>query len=340
MTIRVRCPNGHLLGVPDDREGTRIRCPKCKEPFEAEALADKPEPRKPAARTPPDSKKPASPSRKRRDADDDDDEGDTGSAATPEERRKQRQRDRREGLRKVSLGLLLHIIRLWATTVLIFFLLLGVVFASIVAASAQPNVERLSNEATAIFSAIAFGCAILVIVLAASLPILGLVGSGFCCFVPAKAEARGLIITSIVFDVVALLASLLQMLAFLFVSDPAKRERFEQLVQAGGIFFSFAALFAFILFMRQVAFYLKKTLLASAAMNVATWLIVVVITGPVVYLGLIFLSVLIVVMLGPVLSVGALFLVIIIWFALFYYLWFRPVLSLIANVRGAIEESV
>jgi hypothetical protein len=333
LSIRVRCPNGHGLSVPDERKGVRVRCPKCKELFRADPLDETPDKREAVP------KKKAPVRAAARLNDDDDDTGD-GSPETPEERRKLRQTDRKVRLRKVSLGLLLHIIRMWGITVLIFFTLLYSIFSGIAAAAKAPDVERLAPEALMIFGAIALVCAIMVAIMGAAIPIVGMVGSGFCCFVPKKAEGRGLIITSIVFDVMALFASGLMALAPLFPMDPVKKANLVALLEPASIFCSFAGIFSFILFLKQVALYVKKPLLASAALNLLTWLIVVVISGPIILFALGFLTVLIIVLLGPVLTIGALFLVIILWFAAFYYLWFRPMLNLITSVRTAVNEAI
>lgn len=332
MSIRVRCPNGHGLSVPDERKGVRVRCPKCKELFRADPLDETPEKREAVP-------KKKAPVRAAARLDDDDDDTGDGSPETPEDRRKLRQTDRKVRLRKVSLGLLLHIIRMWGITALIFFILLGSIFSGIALAAKAPDVERLAPDALMIFGAIALVCFIMVTIMGAAIPIVGMVGSGFCCFVPKKAEGRGLIITSIVFDVVALFASGLMALAPLLM-EPVKKANLVALLEPASIFCSFAGIFSFILFLKQVALYVKKPLLASTALNLLTWLIVVVISGPIILFALGFLTVLIIVLLGPVLTIGALFLVIILWFAAFYYMWFRPMLNLITSVRTAVNEAI
>lgn len=34
MPLKIRCPSGHLLGVPNKKAGTTVRCPKCQQPVE------------------------------------------------------------------------------------------------------------------------------------------------------------------------------------------------------------------------------------------------------------------------------------------------------------------
>lgn len=340
MAIRVRCPNGHGLSVPDERAGVRVRCPKCKELFRADPIDGEsaPKPARDKAAAPVKKKRP----QPRPDDDDDDTENDNDSGrstpTTPEERRKDRQRDKKVRLRKVSIGLLLHIIRMWGITLLIFFALLTGIFGSVSVAARAPNVERMADSALAIFDMIAVTCFFLVVALEAVVPLIGIVGSVFCCFIPKRAEARLMIISSIVFDSLALVISMFLNLLPLFAFELAKRARLESMLAPASMFCDFAGLFAFILYLKQTATYIKKPLLASSAMNLLAWLVAVVITGPLVYLGLMFLTVMIIVLLGPPLTVAALFLVIILWFAAFYYLWFRPILKVITDIRGAIEE--
>src|SRR5262249_16256204 len=129
LAVRVRCPNSHALSVGDDLLGKRIRCPKCGELFRAEEVAEAPPKKKVKKRKPvdEDDDEPRRPAKRRpRDDDDDDYEDDDDnvlgtnqSGLSPEERRKLRQRDRREKLKKVSIGLVIHIVKLWIIIVLV-----------------------------------------------------------------------------------------------------------------------------------------------------------------------------------------------------------------------------
>lgn len=366
MPIRIRCPNGHALSVPEERKGKQVRCPRCKElfaavPADAKATAEdtpaktKAEPpRRPVKRPPVDEeddapvksspkKKPAPPRRPAKKVDDDEDdfETDSESPQTPEERRKERQRDKKARLRNVSLGLLIHTVKLWVLVVLVFFVFLTWIFGVTVATAQMPSTTRdLSREAVELFLTFTGIGAILVMVLVVVMPIIGVVGSGYCCTIPKKSDARTTIMAALVFDVIPLVASLLIPLTVfnVFGMAPVSQNRLQNLLLGGSVFFSVGALFVFGIFLRQLAFYVQKPHISAEALNMVSWLVILSLVAPLVLYLMGYLSPMLTGMLGSPSTIGVLFLLTLIWFALFYYIFFRGMLRVIAGIRAEIGD--
>lgn len=352
----MRCYNGHKLSVNDDLKGKRVRCPKCKVLFRADAIDDDDEqpvtPSKGSARRVKTKKKPDDeiPPVKRvrpalNDDDDDDDDYDGGgsSSASPEERRKARQRDKKQRLSKVTIGLLMHIIKLWVLVVLVLFFFLTTVFAFTVETSKSPNIDaemKLAKDSREMFEFATGICGLIVMCLVVLTPIVGVVGSGFCCIIPKKSEARGTIIGALVFDLIPLVASILLPMTLFDVFDleQAKKDRLLELLMAGSVFFSIAALFVFLIFLRQLAYYLQKALLAAEGLNLLSWLMIMTFSAPALLFGMGFLTPILTNMLGAVICLAALFLLTLVWFGTFYYMFFQGFVRLLKAERAVIAD--
>lgn len=356
MAVRVRCPNSHALSVGDDLLGKRIRCPKCGELFRAEEIADPP-PKKKAVKKPKpvvdeddeDDDEPRRPA-KRRSRDDDDDEdfdddestlGKITSNLTAEERRKERQRDRRERLGKVNIGLLIHIIKLWAVVVLVLFIFLFRVFDVTVETEKLAAERDLSPEARDYFRLFTKICQIIVLCLTALTPVVGIASSVFCCLIPKKSEARPTIISALVFDVLPLIASVMIPLAAFDTLGLAKdsNERLLKMLVGASIFFSVSALFLFAVFLRQLAKYLQKSTLAAEALNLVSWLMIMTLAAPLVLGGMQYLGPMVQGSAGSVINVAVLFLLTLVWFGMFYYMFFQAMVRLIQTIRAHIGET-
>jgi hypothetical protein len=348
LAVRVRCPNSQTLSVKDELAGKRVRCPKCKTLFRADEIGDEepakrsskpPAPAASAAADPNQAKDDDRPKRRTTYADDDDDDG--ASSVSPEERRKNRQRDKKKRLRQVNIGLLIHIVGLWTMVVLIFFIFLWRVFGVAIDAGTAPGLEmdaKLGSESVEMFKSVIGVCQILILILVAVVPIANVAGSGFCSLIPKKSEARGTIVTSLVFSVIPLIASVLIPLAAfnVFDTDKTKNERLLNLLVAGSVFFSVASLILFMLFLRQLASYVQKMTLASEALNLVSWLMIMAGAAPIVLVGMGYLAPIVVGMVGGVLNIAVLFLLTLGWFGTFYYMFFQPVLCLSNGLRAAI----
>jgi hypothetical protein len=341
VTLRVRCSNGHSLSVKDELAGQRVRCPKCKVLFRAQpdgAEEDESDEKAP----PRPSKKRKKPDRERRPPPPEEDDGDSGESGTPEERRRERQRDKKDRLAKVSIGLLLHIIKLWALVVLVFFIFLSSVFYRTIEFSKMPGVtDDLGPDAIIMFVGFLGICILIILGLVVVMPIIGLAGSAFACLIPKKSEARGTIITSLVFDLVPLLASIGIILALVdvFGSDPEKKDRLLYMLVAGSVFFSIAALFLFVIFTRLLGYYIQKPLLAAEALNLVSWLMIMVCAAPVALLAMKYLSPMIVPAIGSTLNMIVMFIITLIWFAMYYIFFFQAMLRLLSAERAAIADS-
>jgi hypothetical protein len=339
--VRVRCSNGHSLSVKDDLAGQRVRCPKCKVLFRAKPEGDEEDEEKKDAPPPPSRK------RKKKDRDGegkrkvekDDDE--FGGEDTPEERRKERQADKRKRVAQVSTGLLIHTVKLWVFALTVLFLFVWRVLVVSIDNSSLPGVDsdfdKSSVESLSYFSGISLNFILGFVVI---LPIIGVAGTIFCCLVPKKSEARGTMITGLIFDIIPLFASILipMALAEFFQLDKQQNERLLVMLATGCIFFNVAALFVFVIFNRLLSYYIQKPLLAAEALNLVSWLMIMVVAAPVVLLGTKFLAQTLVGALGSLLYMIVMFLIAIAWFAMFYLMFFQAMLRLLSAERAAIAE--
>jgi hypothetical protein len=344
VALRVRCSNGHALSVKDDLAGQRVRCPKCKVLFRAQAEAETEENNKPETPLPPtpSKKKKKSPSGgQRRPSVEDDDEGGDESSGTPEERRKERQRDKKRRLAQVSTGLILHTVKLWVLVVLVFFIFLWAVFGNTIANARLPNVDQdLDNETVKMFESTVDAFQKIILVLVVLMPVVGVIGTGFCYLIPKKSESRGTIVTALIFDFIPLIASIMIPLAVFgsFDLEKDKNDRLLYLLVAGSVFFSIAALFLFVIFVRLLGYYIQKALLASEALNLVSWLMIMTAAAPVALLGMKYLSPLIVGAVGSIVNMGLLFIITLVWFGTFYLMFFKAMLRLLGAERAAIAE--
>jgi hypothetical protein len=163
VTIKVLCSNGHALAVADEHAGRKVRCPTCQEVL-----------RVPVAHPPEEDV----------DLPDPDDEPEP----TP---RKSSKRERRAALARVNRGLGFRYAQL--LLYLIALLLFAVtLFVSNFTASSAPATRFL-----------VLALAYLIIGVSLVTPVLGLVGSILCLWVPAASGARPYIIVSCLLDVLS-----------------------------------------------------------------------------------------------------------------------------------------
>ena len=377
MSVRVvRCPNDHPIRVPDEAAGKKVKCRECGAVFVIPAAkpsvkaptpaAGKGPAKKPAPKpSPVSAKKPAGPAKRRaREDDEDDDEDeelprkrrrggddeDDEKPLTGEERRKERLQDRRERLKYVNLGLLLHTIKMWSSVVLLFAVILVVIFGVITATTDAYSVSNdkmekalvdLSDSTRANYRLMLSVFTIFSILCIVAAPIVGVVGSGFCLAIPKKSGASGTILTSFIFDIVPLVGLILVLLGFfnVFGFEPEKNARFMQYILAGCGFFTMTALLLFMVFLRQLCAYLSKPLLGSDALNLVMYLIIQIVTFPIVMFvnSIAYKFALGALGIGSVGGMGVMFLLSIGWFGQFYYLFFTPMLRLLGDIRESIE---
>jgi hypothetical protein len=288
MSITVHCPQGHAIKV-DDAAPSDVACPRCgtvfavdaspdPDPFDLPAgMAARPESRKsrddeededdrPRKRKPRADEEDDEPPRRRkprREEEDDEEEfEDEPEEAVPLTRRQRK-------MATVRLGILFHILKLWTYlgAMLFGFITLPLVlFASVV----------FGSWVGTILSQITFNLAMTLA------PIFGIIGSIMCAFVPPRSEARGTIIVSIIFDLIAPVFGVLQLimvLAYWGLGD----ERVERLIDY--MFFArmactLVAWWLFQLYLRKVSFYMHESLLASESLNLIVHFLIGMVIGP------------------------------------------------------------
>lgn len=244
--MHIRCPNGHVLAVPEGHAGKKVQCPACQTIMVVPAVAAPPEP---VARLIEPGPGQAAPEQ----YEDEDYYEDAREAKSR----------RREGLRKVRTGLGLL---LWEVgvrvggamlLVLIAFLVLGVAVAGMKknpgfggAANAPPP-GLLGGAALIVILAVGYSLTILVLAIA---------GKCFCLSVPRDSGAYELILASLVSDVLGLLVYL----AGVMVET-------VPILNLAGMALTFAGYLLFLFGLKRLAEYLRKRWLADSCGNLILW---------------------------------------------------------------------
>jgi hypothetical protein len=236
--------------------------PRKRKPRDDDEDADEPPRKRPARADDDDADRPRRrPPREEPEEDEEDESED--EVATVALTRKQRK------MATVRLGILFHILKLWTYlgAMLFGFITLPLVlFAALF----------FGGIVGTILSQITFNLAMTVA------PVLGIVGSIMCAFVPPKSEARGTIIASVIFDVLAPLFGLLQLIMIVAYWGTGD-ERVERLVSYmlyARLACTLVAWWMFQLYLRQLAFFMSESLLASESLNVIVHFLIAVIIGP------------------------------------------------------------
>jgi hypothetical protein len=290
MSITVACPQGHVLTL-DDHSRRECACPRCGTVFalgasaEPESLslphgmAARPEGRKsrddadeedddrPRKRKPRDDADAEEPPRRRRPRreEEEDEEDDDEPVETVKLTRKQRQ------FSKVRLGILFHIIKLWTYLASLLFGLVTLPLVLFVWVAGGGG-----WIATILFQ-ITFNLSMTIA------PILGVVGSILCAFAPAKSETRGTIIVSVLFDALAPVFGVLQVIMLLAYIGTGGDDRVEKLVSYmfyARLACTLVAWWLFQLYLRKLSFYIRESLLASEALNVIVHFLIATVISP------------------------------------------------------------
>lgn len=221
MPIPIVCPNGHHMTLPDNQAGTNYRCPLCLTHFEVPGLAkDAGAPVALQSGSPPAIASAAPPS----------------AAKGDDERAEQKRR-----LGRVSRGLGLHYARLLVLLFSIFGLVLVALGTDIV------------PEGILSALALVIGAALFLLG-----PVLGLIGSVLCFWIPPESRARGLIVLMVLVDLVP------YPLGYIFFIGPVPADMKILVVYAvAGLQVVSWMLFA--LFLRQLSRYLGQEGLAIDA---------------------------------------------------------------------------
>jgi hypothetical protein len=249
---------------------------------------------------------------------------------TRRNRRGRHERVDTKGLDKVNLGLGCH----YARMVLVLFsaagMILGMIGAFFGAASALGQAGAGNTEGAGGNAGLAIALILLVIVgvtIRFIVPLLGLVGSILCMWVPARSGAKGLIIASLVLDVISIpLSILLNLLSVL----PGSVAVAAALGTIPAFVLAFVAWALFMLFLRQLCNYLDEVPMGDEAMAILMRGILIMFVTPIVLFALFIL-------IGIVPCLGAFPAGFIFFYSLYYFFVFlRRQLDLIGSLRQVI----
>ena len=355
MTIQASCPKGHTLTLEEKLAGKKIRCPRCQTVFEVpdpddewddddedEAISEKP--LRKAAR--------------RRDDDDDDDDYDDDDDDRPrkkarrpapvvedddddeepmddETRKKLERKLKKKQLKLVDVGLLLHYIKL---CIYVIGILLGmvVVVLTMVASVGGPDVPAFFVAALALLWLFVI---ILNVIFSQVAPLLGIVGSFLCCWIPKKSEAKGTIIMSLTFDLISMVAGVLRFLAVFNVFGMEENKTNNLIFLCGLINFicSISAWLTFLTYLRSVGKYIGEPALGNEALNLIARLVVQVIS--------LILDIMIIIVFGRffvgiVLAIILAIIFLTIWLIIFIFAFYLRQMKLISAMRRAIQNKL
>lgn len=360
---KIRCPRCQVVFQVPDAEAEEIE--------EAEAVSETPI-RRPRRRDDDDDEDDR-PRRKVRapvrddDDDDDDDEDDrprgrARAAARDEEdedegdeldddtRRKLEKKLKKKQLKLVDVGLLLHYIKLCMYIVGIILAMTVGILMAIAGAQATEAAEAAPKGGApavgGIQGFVVMGYAILVLlvfllnlVISLLAPLFGVVGSFLCCWVPKKSEAKGTIITSLTFDLISLIAWLLNLLAVagVYGMEAQKTQNMIFLLQAISLICTVISWLTFLTFLRSLGAYLGEAALGNEALNLIARLVVQVVTlildfMIIVAFGRYFVGVFVAIFI----AIGAMT----IWFIFFIFTFYLRQLKLVSAMRLAVQNKL
>ncbi|MCI0462206.1 MAG: hypothetical protein L0Z62_35080 [Gemmataceae bacterium] len=354
MPIRVRCPNGHELIAEDQFIGRKIRCPACRvvmivpDPRPAVTITPPAPPRPPAfvppAPPPPDFRRPAGHV-------DEDEEPVVEEEEYPRRRRRRREEEEEDDIPRrnrsmktgqrmawVNFGLIFHYANMlcWIAALALLMVAWFVLPILTVGATASAMGGDMKTAQSAAGAAYTIGMIVgwfTAIALFAA-PTLGAIGSSFCFVVPNKTGARVLIIVSFALDTAASVFFMVHIITNMIGSSGGAASLGA--VEGAIILFLVACLLTlagwilFMVFVRQLALFLKDRGTATEALQAMIVTLVIAIAGPPILIGfgfaLRFLG-----------CIGAIFFFIIVGFWLGTYLvWLFKILAILGTVRQRI----
>ncbi|MCI0682424.1 MAG: hypothetical protein L0Y71_09985 [Gemmataceae bacterium] len=277
------------------------------------------------------------------DDDDDDYDDDDEEPLDYETRKKLERKVRKKQLKLVDVGLLLHYIKLCIYVIGILLGMTVVVLMMII--GAQAGAGGAAGEGVAGFliggvAILALMVFLLNLVISQVAPLLGIVGSFLCCFVPKKSEAKGTIIMSLTFDLISMVAGLLGFLAIanVFGMEPQKNLNLIFLCRLLTFFCSIAAWLTFLTFLRGLGRYIGEPALGNEALNLIARLVVQVIS-------LIF-DIMCIFVIGrffglPLIAIIILTIVFLtIWLIIFVFAFYLRQMKLISAMRRAVQNKL
>jgi hypothetical protein len=179
---------------------------------------------------------------------------------------------KRQALEKVHLGLTFHYARLVLLLVSVVTLIGCLVF------SAMAAKEQKVVSTTGVL-------AIVTIIVTAALslvqPILGMVGSMLCLWVPAKSEAKGFILASLVVDALTLPVGLGLTILAMALQVGGEQSPLKLLAALATAPMGMISWILFIFFLRKLAYYLRQQDHGDDALRLVIQALAIVVLGPV-----------------------------------------------------------
>jgi hypothetical protein len=281
MPIVIECANGHKSFVRDEHVGKKALCPICR------AVVLVPDPRltadpfgTPAAgnlappipiQGAPESVQTMNPVTSGT-ALNSPTPGPAPAAVDPRLARKDAAPTKRQALEKVHLGLSFHYARLVLLLISIVTLIGCAVF------SAMAAKEQKTVSTTGVL-------AIFTVLMTAGLsfvqPILGIVGSIFCLWVPAKSGAKGFILASFIIDILTLPVGLGLTILTIALQAGSGPSPLNLLAAVATAPMGMASWILFIFFLRRLAFYLREDDHADDALRLVIQAVAIVLLGPI-----------------------------------------------------------
>ncbi|MFO0863968.1 MAG: hypothetical protein U0744_04835 [Gemmataceae bacterium] len=316
MTIQATCPKGHKLKLDDKTAGKKIRCPRCQTSFVVPDADDEEDdrPRRSSRENDDDEDEDEDdrPRGKRRDEDDDDEDDDeeerkpkkkkakTKSKAdefddddiregeerlSPEERLKLRRKERKAQFGAVAFGLQMHFVKFMILLVAIAVAILSFILSLAIfgGLSLRPDQNAADFAVLGSLSIPVAMMALAQIAAVAVAPIVGIVGSFFCCFTPRGARTRVIIVASLVFDLVPIVAGIIRLLFNQVWNDidPGKLDRLNYYLALGSFACMILGWLFFMVYLRDLGAYVGMPGVGNEALNLIAFLVVQVITAPI-----------------------------------------------------------
>lgn len=373
MTIQATCPKGHKLKLDDKVAGKKIRCPRCQTSFVVSEMDDEEEDR-PRSRSREEEDEDEEDERPRgRSRDDDDEEDDEDEEEekrskkkkkskakakakadefdddevregeerlTPEERLKLRRKERKAQFGAVTFGLQMHFIKFMILLVAICVAILGFILSLAIFGGMSLRPDQNAAE-FAVLGSMSIPVAMMVIAQIAAVvvaPVLGIIGSFFCCFTPRGARTRVIIVSSLIFDLVPIIAGIIRLLfnEVWYDIDPGKLVRLNHYLELGSFACMIMGWLFFMVYLRELGAYVGMPGVGNEALNLIAFLVVVVITTPINFIIDLYIFGFIAAALDPLFGVIVVVLLVLGWGTFFYFFFLIGMIQLLTRIRAGV----
>jgi hypothetical protein len=370
MTIQATCPKGHKLKLDDKTAGKKIRCPRCQTSFVVPDLDDEDEdrPRRSSRDEEDDDEEEERPRGKRRDEDDDDEDEDEEERKpkkkkkvkakskadefdddevregeerlSPEERLKLRRKERKAQFAAVAFGLQMHFIKFMTLLVAICVAILSFILSLAIFGGLSLRPDQNAAE-FAVLGSLSIPVAMMVLAQIAAVavaPVIGIVGSFFCCFTPRGARTRVIIVASLVFDLVPIIAGIIRLLFNEVWNDidPGKLDRLNYYLGLGSFACMILGWLFFMVYLRELGAYVGMPGVGNEALNLIAFLVVQVITAPVNFVIDLYAFGFVASAVDPWFGLIVVVLLILGWGVFFYFFFLLGMIQLLTRIRAGV----